>query len=349
MGLEVRIKKKVKGFILDVDFKIENGNLGILGASGSGKSMTLKCIAGTVTPDEGRIVLNSRVLFDSELGIDLKPQDRNVGLLFQNYALFPHKTVEENIKIGLKEQAKETRVQVDKIMERFHLSNLSDKYPSQLSGGQQQRVALARSLIRQPEIMMLDEPFSALDAHLRDRMQIEVLDFLSDYHGDVLMVSHSRDEVYRMCDQLLIVDGGGSVYFGETKTVFKNPVFRQVARLTGCKNFSNIKVADENRIDLIDWGIQVKLNKTVSRDIAAIGIRAHMFKLEDPHSEMKPNIFKAELVHTFEDVFEYTHTIRFTTGHEIFYKVDKAIWHQYPYKDNLHLGIDENDILLLKS
>src|SRR5665647_158256 len=144
MSLLVNIKKKFKGFTLDVHFETGEGYLGILGASGSGKSMTLKCIAGIETPDEGRIILNGRVLYDSENKINLKPQSRNIGYLFQNYALFPNMTVEDNIGAGIKLPRNEKKQKINELIKTIHLQGLEHKYPSMLSGGQQQRVALAR-------------------------------------------------------------------------------------------------------------------------------------------------------------------------------------------------------------
>ena len=195
MSLLVDIKKKLKGFSLDVSFSIDGEYLGILGPSGSGKSMTLKCIAGVETPDEGCIVLNERVLFDSEKKINLKPQDRNIGYLFQDYALFPHMTVEENIGMGLRLPRKEKEQKVEEMINFFRLHGLKSKYPSQISGGQQQRVALARCIVYKPDVLMLDEPFSALDSHLKDQIQIEMLELLKLYEGEVLMVSHK--DVYK--------------------------------------------------------------------------------------------------------------------------------------------------------
>ena len=183
MSLLVDIKKKLKEFTLEIDFKTDGESLGILGASGSGKSMTLKCIAGVETPDEGRIVLNGKTLFDSRKGINLKPQDRNIGYLFQSYALFPHMTVEENIGIGLNLHKTEKELRIREIIESFHLEGLESKYPNKLSGGQQQRVALARCLVYKPDALMLDEPFSALDSHLKDHLQSEVLELLKSYDG----------------------------------------------------------------------------------------------------------------------------------------------------------------------
>ena len=242
MSLYIEIKKKFKGFNLNVTFETNGEYLGILGASGSGKSMTLKCIAGIEAPDEGLIVLNGKVLFDSKEKINLKPQDRNIGYLFQNYALFPNMTVDENICSGLKMSKKEKVKKVEEMIKSFHLQGLEKKYPNQLSGGQQQRVSLARCIAYNPDVLLLDEPFSALDTHLKDQLQTEVLELLKLYDGEVLMVTHSRDEAYRFCKNIVIIEEGKSVLLGDTKEIFKQPKLLSVARLTGCKNISKCEV-----------------------------------------------------------------------------------------------------------
>lgn len=170
MSLEVHIEKKLNGFTLRSDFTAGNTATAILGASGCGKSMTLRCIAGIVKPDKGRIVLDGRVLFDSGQHIDLPPQQRGVGLLFQNYALFPNMTVEQNILCGLKaERDKAARkARCAGMLRALRLEELASRRPAELSGGQQQRTALARILVGKPRILMLDEPFSALDSYLRE-------------------------------------------------------------------------------------------------------------------------------------------------------------------------------------
>ena len=171
MSLEVNIKKRLGGFTLDVAFSAGDGVLALLGASGCGKSMTLRCIAGIERPDEGRIVLGDRVLFDSAQKINLPPQKRRVGLLFQNYALFPTMTVEQKIAASL---SKKDRGQVAEYIRRFRLEGLERRLPDQLSGGQQQRTALARILVSRPELLMLEQPFSALDEDLRDELQMQM-------------------------------------------------------------------------------------------------------------------------------------------------------------------------------
>ena len=173
MSLEVHIEKKLNGFTLRSDFTAGNTATAILGASGCGKSMTLRCIAGIVKPDKGRIVLDGRVLFDSGQHIDLPPQQRGVGLLFQNYALFPNMTVEQNILCGLKaERDKAARkARCAGMLRALRLEELASRHPAELSGGQQQRTALARILVGKPKILMLDEPFSALDSYLREEVE----------------------------------------------------------------------------------------------------------------------------------------------------------------------------------
>jgi molybdate transport system ATP-binding protein len=275
MSLEVAIEKKLDGFSLEVELKNENQRLGILGASGSGKSLTLKCIAGIEKPDSGRIVLNGRVLFDSEKKINILPQQRRVGYLFQNYALFPMMTVEENIGIAIKASKEDRRQMVAaKIME-YRLEGLKSRYPSELSGGQQQRVALARMLVSNPDIIMLDEPFSSLDSYLKDLLQQQLLETLTDYHGDVLLVTHNRDEVYRFCERLLIISKGRSVISGDTQELFERPIKMEAARLTGCKNLSPIRRIDGHTLEATEWGIRISLRTEIPESTNYIGIRAH--------------------------------------------------------------------------
>lgn len=345
MGLLVDIKKRLKGFTLDVSFETEVGYLGILGASGCGKSMTLKCIAGIETPDKGRIVLNGKVLFDSERKINLKPQQRNIGYLFQNYALFPHLTVEENISLGLQCSREEKELKVKEMISSFHLDGLEKKYPNQLSGGQQQRVALARCIVYKPDVLLLDEPFSALDSHLKDQLQSEVLELLKLYRGEVLMVTHSRDEAYRMCKNLIIIDKGKAVLAGDTREIFRQPGLLAAARLTGCKNISKCEVLSSKALRATDWDIVLETDADLSPETKYVGIRAHEFKMTSLSSECKgTNVFKCSVKKIVEDVFEYS--ILLENG--ILYKVKKEEWDSRQDKDNLYLRVPKAAILLLK-
>ena len=213
LQLGVEIKKKLKEFDLDISFSAGKGCLGILGPSGCGKSMTLKSIAGIVTPDSGRIALQyakgeaagGRVLYDSALKINEKPQMRRVGYLFQNYALFPNMSVEENIAAGLKGMEKK-KAKVGEMIERFRLTGLEKRYPGQLSGGQQQRVALARILAYEPEALLLDEPFGALDVITRGEMQDWLLSVRKQMNRTVLLVTHDMDEAIYLSDRILVLD-----------------------------------------------------------------------------------------------------------------------------------------------
>ena len=223
MALIVNIEKTLGDFHLKVNFTAEREVMALLGASGCGKSMTLGCIAGIVRPDKGHIELNGRVLFDSEKKIDLPPQKRKVGYLFQQYALFPHMTVEQNIRAGAHARPKNEREQaVREVLHAFRLEGLENNRPSQLSGGQQQRCALARILVGQPELVLLDEPFSALDAYLKWQVELELSDILKNLSCGTLFVTHNRDEVYRLCDTVCVLNKGKS----DPKETVKEPVPR---------------------------------------------------------------------------------------------------------------------------
>lgn len=198
--LEVQIYKKLAEFDLDASFQVDDNILGLMGASGSGKSMTLKCIAGIETPDQGRIVLNGRVLFDSEKKINVPIQKRNVGYMFQSYALFPNMNVYENISVGLRaRKVKDVDIVVQKVMQQFRIFELASRYPKQLSGGQRQRVALARLMAYEPDVLLLDEPFSALDEDLKEDLLQELKSELQ-ISKPVIFVSHDKEEVNYLCD-----------------------------------------------------------------------------------------------------------------------------------------------------
>lgn len=198
--LEVQIYKKLAEFDLDASFQVDDNILGLMGASGSGKSMTLKCIAGIETPDQGRIVLNNRVLFDSEKKINVPIQKRNVGYMFQSYALFPNMNVYENISVGLRaRKVKDVDIVAQKVMKQFQISELASRYSKQLSGGQRQRVALARLMAYEPDVLLLDEPFSALDEDLKEDLLRELKSELQ-ISKPVIFVSHNKEEVNELCD-----------------------------------------------------------------------------------------------------------------------------------------------------
>lgn len=347
MSLQVEIKKRFKGFYLDVSFETNTEYLGLLGASGCGKSMTLKCIAGVVTPDEGYIVLNGRVLFNSKKKINLKPQERNIGFLFQNYALFPNMTVEDNIAAGLKLVKNEKSSIVNDMINSFHLKGLEYKYPNQLSGGQQQRVALARSIAYNPDMLLLDEPFSALDSHLKGQVQAEMAELLKLYKGEVLMVTHSIDEAYNFCKNIVVIDKGKSVLFGNTKEIFKEPKLISAAKLIGCNNISNFSVISDNKIYAKDWDIELTLSKKAANE-KFVGIHSNSFVIYNSGGET--NTIECEIIEIIEKVHGYTVIFRNKNNSDasnIYFDVKKEIWDNRKNKDSLFLKIPEEPILLL--
>lgn len=302
------IHKTIEGFDLNVKIESDAARIGILGESGSGKSMTLRSIAGIETVDSGHIEVDGRVLFDSASKTDLKPQKRKVGYMFQNYALFPAMTVLKNVMAGMGRQTDENRAKAADMLRRLRMDGFEDKFPGELSGGQQQRVALARIMVTEPDLILLDEPFSALDSYLRDRMQVEMLEMLEDYTGQVVMVSHSRDELYRFSEELFIVSRGSIIRHGEAKAVFRDPESTIAARLTGCKNFSEAVQTDKHTIEAIDWGVTLKFRKKVLHPVHCIGYRAHRF--EPVWGDKQENCIKCDVVRVDDLPFEKNYYIR---------------------------------------
>lgn len=275
MGLQVDIKKRMGDFSLEVSFHIGIETMALLGASGCGKSMTLKCIAGIETPDEGKIILDDRILFDSDKKINLPPRERRIGYLFQNYALFPNMTTEQNIGIGVNLPKAQKQKIVKEKMKAFYLEGLEKKKPHQLSGGQQQRVALARIIASEPDIIMLDEPFSALDSYLRWQLEQEMLEVIEAYQKPTLFVSHNRDEVYRICNRIGVMNTGKLEVDNEKKELFKNPKTISAALLTGCKNFSRIERINNHTVLALDWQVTLNTEAIVLDEVSYVGIRAH--------------------------------------------------------------------------
>ena len=301
MALEVSIQKRLGSFLLDVSFSTEHEMLALLGASGCGKSMTLKCIAGIETPDRGRIVLNGRVLFDSEQNINLPPQKRRVGYLFQNYALFPNMTVFQNILAGAKGASRQEKfVSTQEHIRAFRLEGLENKRPTQLSGGEQQRTALARIFASEPELLLLDEPFSALDGYLKWQVELELADLLRPFDGDVVYVSHSRDEVYRLCSHVCVLSRGHSEPKEATKTLFAAPGSVDAALISGCKNISRIKKVDSHTVFCTDWGVTLNTAAEVGEDVTWVGVRAHYIRPAQPGDD---NILPCRVRRVIDDVF----------------------------------------------
>ena len=354
MSLKVDMEKQLKDMVLKVSFDTGSmdGITGILGASGCGKSMTLKCIAGIETPDRGCIVLNGRVLFDSEKKINVRVQERRVGYLFQDYALFPDMNVEQNIITAIhysnirkrkKIPKEEEKNRASHYMRFLHIEDIRNSYPAKLSGGQQQRAALARILASEPELLMLDEPFSALDAYLKERLQLELLELLGNYDKDVLLVTHSRDEIYRFCSKMLILEKGMQTGYGRTVDLFRNPGSVAAAKLTGCKNIVPVQVEDAHHMFLPRWNVHVTVKGIIPEDTTHIGIRAHFLRKPDrPGAE---NTVACRNGRVLDDPFELVAVFE----GDIWWKVSKEIWEKEYHKTlPAELLIPEESILYLR-
>lgn len=343
MSLLVDIYKDLGGFQLNAAFEVNNDTVGLLGASGSGKSMTLKCIAGIEKPDKGRIVLNGVPLFDSEKKINLSPQARGVGYLFQNYALFPHMNVRRNILCGMRKLSKEEQEgRFAEVIGQMQLNGLEKHLPSQLSGGQQQRVALARILGSRPRLLMLDEPFSALDAHLKSQMQVQTQKLLQSFAGDVLMVTHSRTEAYRLCQKIALINNGKLLALKETKALFANPESRQAAQITGCKNIVAAKKVGEHEVEVPAWGIRLTTALPLREGLCAIGIRAHYFNPKSTQNSY-PVAFSNEMEEPFEWIVQFRYKGQDANSPDIWWRLSKEKKTEMP----AHLGVAPVNVLPL--
>ena len=350
MALQVDIHKDFGKFRLDVAFESENNQVtGLLGASGCGKSLTLKCVAGIEKPDRGRIVLDGRVLFDSQQHINLPPQKRRVGYLFQNYALFPNMTVAQNIAVGVRDKARRKET-VARLISSLWLEGQEGKRPGQLSGGQQQRVALARILASQPEVLLLDEPFSALDSYLKWQVELELSDLLASFPGPVLFVTHNRDEVQRLCREVCVLDNGRSQPVLPVKELFEAPRTLSACLLSGCKNVSRARAAADGKVEALDWGVTLTPEGPVPEGLTHIGVRAHYIR---PVEGPGPNRLPCQVERVVENVFSTVVMLSTPGGDQGFSRLrielEKERWAPLAGKSPLWLELAPRDILLLTS
>ena len=349
MSLYVDIEKRLGAFHLRAQLEAPDETMALLGASGCGKSMTLKCIAGIVTPDRGRIVLGDRVLFDSEKHIDLTPQQRRVGYLFQQYALFPTMTVEQNILCGIRsgDRAEKRRVLAEKLR-LFRLEGLEKKHPAQLSGGQQQRVALARILCSQPEAILLDEPFSALDSFLKWNLELELSDRLADFQGPILWVSHDRGEVFRNCKKVCVMEQGTSQGIVTLRQLFHEPETEAAARLSGCKNIVEA-LPEGSAVTLPQWGLTLDCTGPVPANIRRVGIRAHHVAAVP---EGTPGAFRCTVERVIQDVFTTIVLLRPEQAADdappLRMELEREAWQRLDRPESLWVHVQPQDLLLLK-
>jgi molybdate transport system ATP-binding protein len=257
--LEIDIIRRLANFTIEAQIKAEQGITVLFGPSGSGKSLTLQCVAGLVRPDEGRIVLGGRILFDSNAGINLPPQQRQVGYVPQDYALFPHMTVAENIAFGLDRWPRlQVQQAVEEMLALVELNGLATHRPGELSGGQQQRVALARALVRRPNALLLDEPFAALDAPVRAELRQQVHELQRRFGLPTLFITHDLSEASFIADQIAVFDRGRVHQVGPPNEVLMRPADLHVARAVGVKNVLAGRV-----IERTAEGLAVQVGDTV--------------------------------------------------------------------------------------
>jgi molybdate transport system ATP-binding protein len=330
--LQARIKRVLPGFDLDVDLTLNRELMTILGPSGSGKTMTLQCIAGLMRPDEGYIELGGKVLFDSAAGINLAPQKRKVGFVFQNYALFPHMTVNENVAYSIRHlPAAEVKKQVAHLLDIMNVSPLAGRYPRQLSAGQQQRVAIARALAPDPEVLLLDEPFSALDSQLKERLELELLALQHEYHGSMLLVTHDLAEGYKLGAQIAIYQAGRISQCDTRHKVFAAPVNRAVARLTGVRNLVDGVVTRVEPpytwVHIPAWDTQLKalVNEhlpLVCDQRVVIGIRPECVELKQVCGE---NVFSCCILQAVEGISSVTYRFHLDSDQQSKYYINAII------------------------
>jgi molybdate transport system permease protein len=308
-SLEISVKKALEYFNLEVWFCAGRGALGLLGASGAGKSMTLRMIAGIVAPDRGRIVLNGRVLYDSATAAKISAAHRKIGVVFQDYALFPRMTVAENVGFGLSDlPERERQARILQQLERMHIAELADRYPSEISGGQRQRVAIARCMAIEPDALLLDEPFAALDPHLRRQTEEQLRETLAGYNGAVIFVTHDMEEAFRFCSDLLVLDSGKVIASGPKHQLFERPQTVAAARLTGCKNIAPARRVAADRVAVDAWNCELQTAEAVPEALTHAGIRSHQIVFHP--AEDGENTFPCWLVATSEAPHEMTLYLR---------------------------------------
>lgn len=343
--LTVKIEKQLGNFLLNADFETDAPIAGLLGASGCGKSLTLKCIAGLEQPDRGRIVLDGTVLFDSQAGTCLPPQKRQVGYLFQSYALFPHMTVKQNILCGMQREKDRTKKldSLNQLSRLLQLEHVMDLKPGSLSGGQAQRTAIARILASRPRLLLLDEPFAALDSYLREQLQLELKELLLALDCQTVLVTHNRDEAFLLCSHLAVMDRGEISAADSTKGLFEQPQTTAAARLTGCKNIAKARKAGDFTVDVPDWGICLTAARPVPDRLQAVGIRAHSFSPEVSSNRLSVTLC-SHVKEPFEDLFLFRFQGQASDSPPLWWRLPKG---QTPDSFPSSLGVLPDQVLLL--
>lgn len=352
MALNVRIKKQYGDFLLDADLSAGTGEvLALLGASGSGKSTALQCIAGIRRPDWGRIELDGEVLFDSERHIDLPPRKRRVGYLFQQYALFPNMTVEQNIaaSLGRLDRARR-RARTGELISLLRLEGTEKLLPRQLSGGQQQRTALARILASEPRVILLDEPLSALDSCLRWRLEQELRDVLERFGGPAVWVSHDLGEICRSCGRVCVLEDGKSSPAVGTRALIEAPPTAGAARISGCRNIVQAcPVPGGDLVRIPEWNVTLRTAGPRQEGISLLGIRAERVR---PAEEGAENAFPCRVRRVMDDVSGLAAALVPEGAEEgaeaLWMETGRADGHALAKGMRVWVSVSPEDVLLLK-
>jgi len=243
-GVSVEVRKRLgRDFELDLAISLPPGITILFGASGAGKTTLLDCIAGLARPDAGRIAIAESTLFDGELGVNVPPQRRRVGYVFQDLALFPHLSVEANVEYGISSLNRQERTRLSvAILQSFRIAHLRSRRPAQISGGERQRVALARALVIDPRILLLDEPLAALDAATKSKIVEDLRAWNQEHRIPVVYVTHSRDEVFALGERVMVMEKGRSIAQGTPHQVMSAPRQETVAQLAGFENIFDATV-----------------------------------------------------------------------------------------------------------
>ena len=322
--LDIQLRKRLENFTLELELAAPPGITALFGPSGAGKSMTLACVAGLTRPDAGRIALNGDVLFDSEQNINLPSRRRAVGYVMQDYLLFPHLSVAQNIAFGLagRSRPEKTRV-VAEALQRVGLAGFEQRRPQELSGGQQQRVALARAMVTRPRALLLDEPFSALDGPTRALLRRDLLRLRAELGLPALFVTHDLAEAYLLADQIAVIESGRLLQLGSPEAVVYCPASRSVAELTGGKNFFSGGVITHNAAETI---IQVGLVRLLAPPApfepgsqVELSIRAERVMLIRKDAPVGPreNQVQGCIVNELTDGFNHTLFFRLDEGQRL--------------------------------
>jgi molybdate transport system ATP-binding protein len=247
--IEARIVKRYSpgrdssGFSLDVEWTAQDGVTALFGPSGSGKTLTLDSIAGFVRPDDGRILIDNALVFDGPARVCLPPRARRCGYVFQNYALFPHMSLRDNLQFAAAvPKSMERRRRVSDMLERFRLTDVAGRKPHEVSGGQLQRCSIARALITAPRVLLLDEPARGLDAPLRNELYSILRDVRADFRAPVLLVTHHLDECFELADRMLVYRDGRVVQSGSPAAICSQPASLDLARLLGIFNILPVEI-----------------------------------------------------------------------------------------------------------